>query len=135
MRSPVRDPRCNRRGEAEIAELVAQVVQIACRIAQRIDRVERIGKARKICRLRHELRNALGAFVAHGARVETALLPDHASQKLDRQLVLRRGILQRAADIVGSRWLWRVFSAGLSAVAGWLGAADELCSGGELVPG
>ena len=72
-------------------------------MAQRLDRIERIGKPVPIGGLRHELRDAFGALVADRAGVEAALLPDHAGEELDRKLVLRRVLLDRAADVVGGR--------------------------------
>ena len=92
-------------GKTEIAEFLAQLAQIASGMAQRRDRIERIGKAAPIRRLRHELRDALGTLGAHGAGVEAALLPDDAGEELDRQLVFRRVLLDGAADVVGARRL------------------------------
>ena len=91
------------RGETEIAEPVAQVAQIARRMAQRPDRIERIGKAAPIGGARHELRDALRAGAAYRPRVEAALLPDDAGEELDRKLILRRVLLERAADVVRGR--------------------------------
>ena len=90
-------------GEAEIAELFAQFAQIARRMAQRLDRIERIGEPVPIGGLRHELGDAFGALVADRAGVKAALLPDHAGEEFDRKLVLRRVLFDRAADIIGGR--------------------------------
>ena len=68
-------------------------------MAQGLDRIERIGEAAPVRGLRHELRNALGTFGAHSRRVETALLPNNASEKLDGQSVLRRRLLQCTANL------------------------------------
>jgi hypothetical protein len=97
----------SRRGETEIAELGLQVVQITRRIFQRLDRIERIGKPAVPRRRRHELRDALRALPAHRKRIEAALLPDDASEELDRQCILRRVLLDGAANVVrggGSVW-------------------------------
>ena len=83
-------------------------MQIACRILQRLDRIERIGQAAPIRRLRHELRNALGAFGAHGLRIEATFLPDHAGEEFDRKPIRGRVLFDGAADIVGGRrGVWR----------------------------
>src|SRR6202040_1766387 len=94
--------------QTEIAELCLQLVQITCRIFQCLDRIERIGQAAPIRRLRHELRNTLRALGAHGLRVEAALLPDHASEEFDGKAIRRSVLLDGAADVIGG-WgiIWR----------------------------
>jgi hypothetical protein len=72
-------------------------------MAQRPDRIERIGKAAPVGGARHELRNALRAGAAHRPRVEAALLPDDAGEELDRKLILGRVLFERAADVVRGR--------------------------------
>ena len=81
---------------------------------ERFDRIEWIGKAVPIRGARHELRDAFGAFAADGERVETALLPDHAGEELDRQAVLRRVLFDCAADIVGGRRILRSAAGGVA---------------------
>ena len=71
------------RSESEIAKPVSQFAQITRRMAQRLDRIKRIGEAMPASGLWHELCDARGALWAHSAGIETALLPDHASEKFD----------------------------------------------------
>ena len=40
-------------------------------------------------------------FWAHGAGIEAALLPDHASEKFYGEAILRRSLFQRPANVVG----------------------------------
>ena len=74
-------------------------------MAQRPDRIERIGKAAPIGGARHELRDALRSGAAYRPRVEAALLPDDAGEEFDRKLILRRILFERAADVFGGRRL------------------------------
>src|SRR5262249_25642784 len=95
-----------------------QIAQIARRILQSLDRIERIDEAAIVRGSRHELGNALRALAAHRARVEAAFLPDDAGEELDRQFVLGRILFKRAANIgcrrgvrsgggLGcGRWVW-----------------------------
>src|ERR1700722_13932448 len=96
-------------GETKVAEFFAQLAQIARRMLERLDWIERIGKPMPIRGAGHELRDASGALSAHGERVEPALLPDDAGEELDRQAILRSIFFNRAADIFRSgRILHRV---------------------------
>jgi hypothetical protein len=79
-----------RRSKPEIAKPISQFAQITRRMAQRLDRVERIGQAVPASGLRHELCNARSALWTHSTGIETAFLPDHASEKFNRESVLRR---------------------------------------------
>ena len=74
-------------------------------MVQRLARIERVGEAVPASCLRHELGDARGAFWAHSAGIEAALLPDDASEKFDGQAVLRRGLLQRPANVICRRWI------------------------------
>src|SRR4029077_19030841 len=63
----------------------------------------------------HELCDARSALWAHGAGIEAALLPDHASEKFDGEAILCRSLFQRPANVVGCarirgralRFAWR----------------------------
>jgi hypothetical protein len=92
------------RSEPEIAKPFPQFAQITRRMAQRLDRIERIGETAPVGGARHKLRDALGAFAAHSAGIETTFLPDHAGKKLDGKRVLRRRLLQRTADLISCEW-------------------------------
>jgi hypothetical protein len=70
-------------------------------MAQRLDRIERIGKAVPASGLRHELGDARSALRAHSAGIEAAFLPDHPSEKFNGEAVLRRGLLQRPTNVFG----------------------------------
>src|ERR1700719_3306980 len=104
-----------RRSEPEIAKPVSQFVQISRRMAQRLNRIERIGEAVPASGLRHELCDARGSLWAHSAGIEAALLPDHASEKFYGEAILCRSLFQRPANIVGCgriggralRFAWR----------------------------
>jgi len=69
-------------------------------MAQRLDRIERIGKAMPVRGARHKLRNARGTFGAHRAGIETTFLPDDAGKELHGESVLRRRLLQSAANVI-----------------------------------
>jgi hypothetical protein len=45
--------------------------------------------------------DAGGTLWAHGAGIEAALLPDHASKKFYGEAILRRSLFQRPANAVG----------------------------------
>jgi hypothetical protein len=74
-------------------------------MAQRLDRVERIGQAVPASGLRHELCDARSALWTHRTGIETAFLPDHASEKFNGEGVLRRRLFQRPANVVGCGWI------------------------------
>ena len=95
------------RSKSEIAKPVPQFVQIGRRMAQRLDRIEWIGEAMPASSLRHELRDARGALWADGTGVETAFLPDHTGEKLDRERVLRRCLLECPTNVVRCRLMRR----------------------------
>src|SRR6516165_6769348 len=84
-------------GEPEIAELVGELAQEFRRLRQRLHRIERIEQAALGGGARHELGDALRAVAAARARadhvrLEAALLPDHAREELERQVLRpRRG--------------------------------------------
>jgi len=61
----------------------------------------RYGEAVPACGLWHELCDAGGTLWAHGAGIEAALLPDHASEKFYGEAILRRSLFQRPANVVG----------------------------------
>src|SRR6516165_2488296 len=113
-------------GKPKITEPVFQVAQIAGRILQSLDRIERIDEAAIVRRSRHELGNAPRALAAHRARVEAAFLPDDAGEEFDRQFVLGGILFKRAADIVGG-WGAMVVS---GAAAGFAAAGGGLCGSG-----
>jgi hypothetical protein len=56
---------------------------------------------RPACGLWHELCDAGGTLWAHGAGIEAALLPDHASEKFHGEAILCRSLFQRPANVVG----------------------------------
>ena len=105
---------------------VAQFAQIAGRMTQRLDRIERIGKTAPAGGARHELRDALGALGAYGQRIEAALLPDDAGEEFDRQTIFRRRLLDGAADVF-RRWRFGAGSSGLWPQVGFAQAAA--CAG------
>jgi hypothetical protein len=74
-------------------------------MAQRLNRIERIGKAVPASGLWHELCDTRSALWAHGAGIEAALLPDHASEKFYGEAILCRSLFQRPANIVGCGWI------------------------------
>jgi hypothetical protein len=84
-------------------------------VAQRLDRIERIGEAVPTSGLRHELSDARSALWAHSTGIETAFLPDDASEKFDGEAVLCGGLLQCPTNVVcssridapGLRFDWR----------------------------
>ena len=105
------------RGETEIAELRLQIVQIARRMCS--DSIGSNGSASPrqsaVCGMNCAMpARALGT---HRARIETALLPDHAGEELDRQIVLG-GAPVRARGRYRRPW------------ADCLGAAAAGCSAG-----
>ena len=63
-------------GQSEIAELVSEEREIACREPQLFGGIVRIGQPLQSAGLGHELRDALGAGVTDRVGVEVALLPD-----------------------------------------------------------
>ena len=70
-------------------------------MAQRLNRIERIGESVPASGLRHELCDARSTLWAHSAGIEAALLPDHASEKFDGEAILCRSLFQRPANVVG----------------------------------
>ena len=90
-------------GESKIAKLLAQLAQKFGRLRQCLGRVERIAQQALGGRHRHKLRNALGLLTTacHGSYYigsEPALLPDDASEELERKLIGRCGSLDHLAD-------------------------------------
>src|SRR5262249_18780460 len=89
-------------GKPEIAELVGELAQKFRRLRQRLHRIERIEQAALGGGARHELGDALGAVAAARTRadhagLEAALLPDHAREELERQVLRpRRGLDHKA---------------------------------------
>jgi hypothetical protein len=80
-------------------------------MAQRLDWIERIGETVPGSGLRHELCDARSALWAHGAGIEAALLPDHASEKFHGEAILCCSLFQCPANVVGcgrigDRALW-----------------------------
>jgi hypothetical protein len=84
-------------------------------MAQRLNRIERMGESVPASGLRHELCDARSTLWAHSAGVEAALLPDHASEKFNGEAILCRSLFQRPANVVGCarirgralRFAWR----------------------------
>src|SRR5271156_7181502 len=72
-------------------------------MAQRLDRIERIDETVPVGGARHKLRDARCTFGAHGAGIETTFLPDHTGKKLDGKAILRRRLLQCAANVIDCR--------------------------------
>ncbi len=83
--------------EAEIAELQAKLAQKARRSRNRLQRVERIVEPAFGGGLRHELRDAHGAFPAYGVVAQPALLPDQIGKEWNRQVVILRRRVERIA--------------------------------------
>src|SRR5262249_24764979 len=86
-----------------IAELVGELAQEFRRLRQRLHRIERIEQAALGRGARHELGDALRAVAAARARaddvgLEAALLPDHASEELERQVLRPRRRLDHEAE-------------------------------------
>jgi hypothetical protein len=104
----------SRCGQSEVAKLIAQFAQIPRRVAQRVHWVERVSKAVPAGRLGHELSNARCPLGADGTSIETAFLPDHASEKFDGERVLRRCLLQRPTNLVRGRCMRSSSRLGLS---------------------
>ncbi len=81
--------------EAEIAELIAQLAEEFGRLRQRLHGIEGIEQPALVRGARHELRDALRALAVAGDRadrigLEAALLPDHAREEFERQVVRPR---------------------------------------------
>ena len=81
--------------QSEIAELRAQFTQKFRGFRQRLHRVEGIEQPALAGGSRHELRDALRALAAardrsDGVGLKAAFLPDHAGEKLQRQIVRPR---------------------------------------------
>ena len=74
-------------------------------MAATLDRIEWIGEAVPASGLRHELCDARGALWAHRTGIETALLPDHASEKFSGEGVLCRRLFQHPANVIGRGWI------------------------------
>jgi hypothetical protein len=89
-----------RSGQTQVAaECRTQFAQVACRLAQRLQRLERIDKPPHRGGSGHELGDALRARRAHRRWVEAALLPDEPGEELLRNFVVGRRLCQRAADV------------------------------------
>src|SRR5579872_5681564 len=86
-------------GEAEIAERVAKLAEVARRFAQGGGWLERIEQAARGGGKGHELGDALRAGRALRVRVEFAFLPDQAREEGHRQIVLNGEGVQHAAKI------------------------------------
>src|SRR6516165_6769351 len=87
----------------EIAELVGELAQEFRRLRQRLHRIERIEQAALGGGAGHELGDALGAVAAARARaddagLEAALLPDHAREELERQVLRPRRAFDHEAE-------------------------------------
>src|SRR5215471_3947765 len=70
---------------------------------QCVDRIEWIGDAAELRRLRHELCDTERAFGTDRARVETALLPYHPGKKFHRKVVVGSVRFDCAANILRGR--------------------------------
>ncbi len=92
-----------RRGEAEIAEAGAQLLEVGGGFIKRAGRLERVGKPALRRRAGHELGDALRSGRAARGGIEAALLPDQPREEAVGQIVAARGRLQRAAQGDGGR--------------------------------
>jgi len=93
--------------QPEISELATQIAQEPCGFGDSFERVKGIGKTAPARGRRHELRHALRPGSAYGQRIEPALLPDEPGEEISRQIVLRCGRRERAAESIGRyrlRW-------------------------------
>ncbi len=86
-------------GKAQIAEAVAQVIEIGRRCLERAQRVVTVLQTPQFGGARHELRDPLGAFRAHRVGPETAFAPDQPREIIRRKLVGAREMIDGRADI------------------------------------
>ena len=85
--------------EADVAEVAAELGQVARRGDQRLGRVERVAEAAQLRRLRHELGDPLRAGRADRRGVEQALLPEQPGEEVAVEAVLPRRRLDQPADV------------------------------------
>ena len=89
------------RGEADVAEVAAEVGEVAGGRDERLGRVEGIGEAAQRGGAGHELGDALGAGRAEGGGVEQAFLPDQPGEEAGSSALARGRRLDEAADVGG----------------------------------
>src|SRR4029078_6507563 len=88
------------------AKLRAQFAEPTRRLMQSLLGLKRISQSAPTRRARHELCDALRAFLAHRIRIEIALLPNQANEKINRHIMCDRSAHKRLAISIGSPRVW-----------------------------